>query len=760
MEIHSSLSLSHHPQLETQMSGGFRQRDSVFVDSDSAMSASPEAVLSFHSSLSSALYGDDDDLASKSLGVGETYGPDPFTPSSMLSDLSEPATSLANAQSDPFLCGGVSVSNGGHGRNQGVSDGNASGNNVMEEIDLLENFLERIGDCDSGDSVFTTTPTFYGPHNRPSPMEDTLTPTTPSLLDSLSPQSQTSPLTTHSTQPPASVKAASSAMNPESSLLGGSSGVGGGGSSQPASLLRTLLDKEGEPSVTDATPIVQAWARSFPAVTCASDHSPHTPTTQSTHDGKNPSLRVVNATDTARRPQTQGRGNQLVICAGKQAVVPRQVDLTADGGEEEEEKEEAREVRERIDSGSLMGEEGVGGSDCGVSGLPNLPPDLPQDLLDFAMQYCESLSDMDTGLSDAMDVWNDDLMNPEPFGPHLASSLGKQQGSLGKHVEHFLGHKGLTGKVAVAGKRTLVSEKTVDREKMASEEGSGPVKEETVSPPSSKDIVYSAPLSPTSASLIQSAIVSSTRKDGRPPALTVSVRPTPGGGLTGVVITPLAKDKQATILKYGSNPQPSPPAGSGGSSGVKCLKLISPALSDHRYSSPRTHSPHNPHPHPQGKRMRTDGERGAKGKEARQNYVTLPCIPPQPSCVGYKGGYSPRSGSTSPCKSLSGSSEGSGGYGSQPNSPFPPPVPANGGGKPLSAMTELEKHLRGLAGRPDERTDSEDSLPELEDSGSGSRPFLERLLTGEMTHERYRQIDYHLLYQERERRLSENSQRS
>jgi hypothetical protein len=75
-------------------------------------------------------------------------------------------------------------------------------------------------------------------------------------------------------------------------------------------------------------------------------------------------------------------------------------------------------------------------------------------------------------------------------------------------------------------------------------------------------------------------------------------------------------------------------------------------------------------------------------------------------------------------------------------------------------MTELEKHLRGLAGPPDERTDSEDSLPELEDSGSGSRPFLERLLTGEMTHERYRQIDYHLLYQERERRLSENSQLS
>ena len=80
----------------------------------------------------------------------------------------------------------------------------------------------------------------------------------------------------------------------------------------------------------------------------------------------------------------------------------------------------------------------------------------------------------------------------------------------------------------------------------------------------------------------------------------------------------------------------------------------------------------------------------------------------------------------------------------------------------MNAMSELEKHLRGLVAPPDERQNElEDILPPVEEcTQSGSRPFLERLLTGEISHERYRQIDYHLLYQERERRLSENGQAS
>ena len=86
-----------------------------------------------------------------------------------------------------------------------------------------------------------------------------------------------------------------------------------------------------------------------------------------------------------------------------------------------------------------------------------------------------------------------------------------------------------------------------------------------------------------------------------------------------------------------------------------------------------------------------------------------------------------------------------------------PLLPAVSVNKASTTMSNLEKHLRGLASQPSEQHNLENFLPSYSvktNPRNAKYFFLERLLTGEISLERYHQIDYHLLHEKRQQRLS------
>ena len=677
------------------------------------------AGLGFHSTLSSAIYGEELNVQGLSGPVPSLAGP--YTAGGLLGEFgSDPSPpSLSNERSDPFLCG--SSSSG-----QGHSEG---GNSNVVDMELLEDLLERFADCDSSqDSVFTHSPPPQAQGGSSAFLAD------------------------------AHAAAASEPVKSSSVLMGNSQPqLQRNLSSEPGrqpSLLRTLLDKEGK-ALNECPPRMKAWtAKQFPPAALSSNKTrlgavgpaaAAALTRVKALSAGRECVTVANSKDQRRRstgPQhptvcwPRGRGGkQLLVCGERQVLVPRQVDLTQDSGdsdegEETEEEPEVKQEEEEVVKQETEEEE----EKSQPLESDNLPPSLPDDLLDFAMQYCDSLCDMDTMLPEGMsgledeDVWSstvEDLMATD------SSSQVPRPVPLNA-----------TRKAARDVPNRTVSER-------GSQECSG------------ESLPISRPSSTLSASpALQSTVISNALKALKP-GFTISVRPAPPGGVKGLVIQPLTKEKSlsAAMLK-------SPAAAS--SVDAKCMRLLSPVLSDHRYSSQHPQSPVSSHRPPCGKRMRTDGDSsksaprvGGKGPGAGKMLLRSAGEAfPSPKTPSHKSVSSPRSRSSSPGRSPSVSGDSS--PSSLPTSPILPPIPANGGGKPLNAMSELEKHLRGLVAPPDERQNElEDILPPVEEcTQSGSRPFLERLLTGEISHERYRQIDYHLLYQERERRLSENGQAS
>ncbi|XP_070181696.1 uncharacterized protein [Littorina saxatilis] len=695
----------------------------------------PEQGLGFHSTLSSAIYGEE--FGGQDIHVTVPILPGAYSATDTILEQmgSHPTPSLSDEQSDPFLCSG-----GGQG--QGRAEGSVS--HVMEDMDILEDLLERIGDCDhSHDSVFTSSPPSSFPQGE-----------APSF---------------RSQQHTSSRSQKTVGVNSQSGLTDGSDAkqlpslfaMGVDSSLQP-SLLRSLLDKEGKAIIVSPSQ-GQTWTKSVSdsgAVATFSAPSvekgkvcAHVVSSKGTHQG------LVGVKQQSIGGQTAGE--QVLVYNGKQVVVPREVDLTQEDSGEGSEGEE---------------KEGEEETDEGMEG-DNQPPTLPDDLLDFAMQYCETLTDMDTALPEGMTGletdWTsavDDFMSKDTHLPAPSPAA--------KNVPR----KSVTVPVQTAVKQS--SQKQCDtKHKDLSILGKALTQAQPVSvvlssgtqAQSVSSVTHPCtqpqPVGVVSPShVLQSAIITSSTLKDLKPGFTISLKAMPTGGtVKGFVIEPVAKSKTAAMVKCGGG-------------GVKCLRLLSPALSDHRYSSPHTRSPGSLSPRaaspsstsihpPSGKRMRTEWDKGAGGGKATgggggpsllyrafQSFPSPKPQPPPPSSpqVAHKALGSPASGLSSPRKPGSVDSSPA----SQPTSPTPTPIPANGGGKPLNAMSELEKHLRGLAAPPDEREPDNILTPTEESSGSGSRPFLERLLTGEISHERYRQIDYHLLYQERERRMSENGHSS
>ncbi|XP_076463686.1 uncharacterized protein LOC143295896 isoform X2 [Babylonia areolata] len=682
-----------------------KEKDCDELEASLVQGLETAAELGFHSTLSSAIYGEFvQDLPSSLNCLPGSGGVEDMADSFDLN----PLPPVSDQHSDPFLCEVGS----GRGRGEG------SLTHVMEDMEVLDSLLQDIGrQCDSSQDVFPASPLAH----PPPPQGDT---------NSVG-EAQTGGLGesgesvvrdgVEDGQPPCDASPSDSPQKEAGVLAGGMD------SARPHSLLRTLLDKEGE-AVKSCPPVNEAWTKSFTAVSLSSASSLLSPKGQTVSAGKKCRSGVVASKERGPRSVEGGKqqcaggvgvGQQLMVCGGKQVLVPRQLDLTTDHSEEE-----------RLNSY---------GDDL------NLPPILPDDLMDFAMQYCDPSTDRNNVQSDLLSeveaqVWDsmDHLMEtdcPCPSSPESQDKAGKDA------PEKVLGTIGEKSIQQTAKK--VYGDKHGDM---------GLVRKVLTS-------AQPAASSPERPSVIQSQIVSSTQQDVKP-AMAAMASPGVGGGKVGSVM----KDKVGGAVKVCPFPPTLPSTcGSGASS---------PALTDHRYSSTRTLSP-SPGTHPPGsKRMRTmwDKSDATRERSGSENELTcthkphspssLPTPLSDPPCKGQvsRAGSSPKCGVSSPAKPVSQGSKPS----SQPTSPLPAPIPINGGGKPLTAMSELEKHLRGLVAPPDERSKESDDflLPTEESSRPGSRPFLELLLTGEISHERYRQIDYHLLYQERERRLEENGHSS
>lgn len=635
--------------------------------------------LGFHSTLSSAICGEELNGQGVAGSVASLAGS--YIVGGMLEGCgSDSSPSLSDKQSDPFLCG----SSGG----QGHGDGSIS--NVVEDMEFLEDWLEKMAECDSSqDSVITHSPPAQTPGGSSS------------FPFGTHPAAASEPLKT------ASVSVANSQPQNQPSHLATNLESG----RQP-SLLRTLLDKEGKAMHEFPLPI-RSLKICSPTITLCPG--------KSSLGAACVSLPRIEGASTGK--ECRG-GQQLLMCDGRQVLIPCQVDLTRDSGDSEE--DDLMETKEE-----KLGEEKSQPLES-----DNPPPSLPDDLLDLAIQCCDSLIDLDTALPESMtgleddDVWTstvEDLMAKNSQAPKLTPSWDK------------------------AGNDTPKKSASDTPERTMSEHGS--VKSCDEEPSISRQ---SSTLPPSP--VIQSTIITSTLNRSPQPGHTINVKPAPVGGLKGQMIQPLAREKTTTMSE---GPAPA------NRTDMRSIRLLGPVLSDHRYSSLHSHSPTSSNQPPCGKRMRTDREdrgalRGGKGLGVVGKTLLRSAVEsfPSPKTPSHKSVSSPGSRSISPSKSLTGSSESSP-Y-SLPTSPVLTPIPANGGGKPLNAMSELEKHLRGLVAPPDERNNElEDVLPPVEECAQlGSRPFLEQLLTGKISHERYRQIDYHLLYQERERRLSENGQTS
>ncbi|KAL8622866.1 hypothetical protein ACOMHN_026987 [Nucella lapillus] len=783
----------HHPQEEEEEVGAPR-RDSEDLEASLGLESATE--LGFHSTLSSAIYGefgvqdlpgiqDYSGVVQDLSGVQELPGVvqdlpgvhdlpaslDSLTGSvgpeeDMAEDtfgLVDPLPSGHSRDSDPFLCeaGGGSGSSG-RGRGEG------SLTHVMEDMEVLDTLLQDMGrqcqDSGSHDAVFPASPlpTTLEPQGGDEGRDTVATTRTcVKSVDSLIIESLVAE------QPPECSKRTPSGKGlkePPSRVLSGVLEA-----ARLPSLLRTLLDKEGEAVKACHGPVTDKWTTPFPAVSPlskgkgAGSDAPSQKGVMGGSAGKpfSASKRTdMGSLGGEQQQQTtlagSGLGQQLMLCGDKQVLVPREVDLTKQDSDEE----------------------GDGEGLSPFSDDVNMQSVLPEDLMDFAMQYCDPGADGDgEQASDLLaevdvQVWSsmDHLMAADtppcllPQDTSVKESLDKVHSE--KQTQDKVISEKLTQDVLKVHKNKL-------------EAGGGVSK--SASPNSYHPLVSSPP-----SRVIQSDVVSSTRQDSKP-TITI-IRSTGPGGKT----QPLSKDKMAAILKLCAM-----------SSANVRTKVVSPALSDHKYSSTLTLSPTPASRHPpSGKRMRTHWDKGGGNASSRDKRGLESgdetCSPasdsspspmaagrvPDPSCRGQGHGQgqaasasarppvgSPR-GITSPLPQTLRSPSGQGSSSrkptpsSQPTSPLPAPIPINGGGKPLTAMSELEKHLRGLVAPPDERKkDSGDPLLPLEEgtanSGGGSgKPFLELLLTGEISHERYRQIDYHLLYQERERRLEENGHSS
>ncbi|XP_067681764.1 endothelial PAS domain-containing protein 1-like [Haliotis asinina] len=78
--------------------------------------------------------------------------------------------------------------------------------------------------------------------------------------------------------------------------------------------------------------------------------------------------------------------------------------------------------------------------------------------------------------------------------------------------------------------------------------------------------------------------------------------------------------------------------------------------------------------------------------------------------------------------------------------------------KPSEGMSELEKYLRGYIKRPHaDKTSECVTPPQHSTSPPVQTPFLQKLLTGELSREHYREIDSQMLKQEKQRRSSTHS---
>lgn len=574
---------------------------------------------------------------------------------------SDLTTNLSSEQSDPFL----------YSAGSGCREG---GTNVMEDMELLEDLLERIADCDKtetsqsveedlgqkegeGDELFGDSLSI-SPQSEPAAQDDKV------LVD------QSDKLGTWLLNPP----------------------------QKPPSLLRTLLDKEGQALVERPSVTNSERNSAFPSSTNICPDETVVATGLQGKDRKCSSLYPVQQRSA---PQPEKR------------CVPETVDLTQESGAESE------------------GEDG------------SVPPALPEDLLDFAMQYCDSLADMGPSTPDTMtnleaDVWSstmDDILATDSQMSAVPSS-GKSPVTYKAPKVQSL------DKAAEGTYQEVVRSAVVKRAKG---------------------------LLPVSSSL-SSSIQQSAAKSGCADSLTcvtsVSEKQSRSTSLAQPAVQPIVKHQgKVTVLKSSTahGPIPSP---------ASC-RVVSPALSDHRYSTARTLSPQAKSESHGGKRLCVESDRHQSGRGLGPR-PTFPIPNPMKSPSHVSIVRTPhKSGSSLPGKIIITSADRYARsasnattvvvsqklHNSQPTSPASVTVPANGGGKPLTAMTELEKHLRGLAAPKEHRSMAEDTLTPVGECGdtASSKPFLERLLTGEISQEGYRLIDYHLLYQERERRLSETS---
>lgn len=496
---------------------------------------------------------------------------------------------------DPFLYSDTAV---------GCGDG------VMEDMELLEDLLEKISDCDKTDctqqDLAVTSP-------RPSPSVADVT-----------------------------------------SLEG-----------KPPSLLRTLLDKEGQalaerPASTDA--VISTTTSTFTS-------------------------RVV-------------CGARPLAAAG---VKGKQAELSAS----------TKSLAEDGRRGSLSDSDNS--TECASLAA------LPDDLLDLAMQYCDDIPDMDSPMPDALpclesDAWGsamEDLI-PDTPEPVTSQSSGKTLVPVTDKVTSVV-------VVVEPSKQGLGTHKLGIGLEVKDGDDLGPI----ISKP---------------PAVIQSAVVSSTqhaadkaRGEGEGTGKRVTILPT--------VFTKCA----TTAVSVGGVVRES----------AETSQTLSPVLSDHQYSTARAPSPKCGAAVACGKRACPQlskpglGPHTVRTQQLQQQQPALKIVRKSPHSAGDRETASAH---------VSAKATSSQKQQRPPNITVQVSVPVNGGGKPLTAMSELEKHLRGLVAPPLERNkDSDGTDDEMCEDGRPARPFLERLLTGEMSHERYRQIDYQLLYQERERRMSETS---
>ena len=360
-------------------------------------------------------------------------------------------------------------------------------------------------------------------------------------------------------------------------------------------MLRTLLDKEGK-ALNECPPRMKAWTTKHFHPTALSSNKTSLgaagpaaaaalPRVKALSAGRE-CVTVANSKDQRRRstgphhttvcwPRGRG-GKQLLVCGERQVLVPRQVDLTQDSGDsdEGEETEEDLEVKQEEEEEVVKRETEEEKEKCQPLESDNLPPSLPDDLLDFAMQYCDSLCDMDTMLPEGMTGLEDDDVWSSTVEDLMATDSGSQ----------------------------VPRPAPLDASRKAARDMPNRTVSQRGSRESSREgLPASRPSSMLSASpALQSTVISSALKALKP-GFTISVRPAPPGGVKGLVIQPLTKEKSlsAAMLK-------SPTAASGAD--AKCVRLLSPVLSDHRYSSQHPQSPVSGHRPPCGKRMRTDGD--------------------------------------------------------------------------------------------------------------------------------------------------------